>query len=32
MPADDAGGWVKGIKVLPPDVNVSDKDFTPVYL
>ena len=21
----------KGIKVLPPDVNVSDKDFTPVY-
>jgi DNA polymerase-3 subunit alpha len=22
----------RGIKVLPPDVNVSDKDFTPVYL
>ncbi len=22
----------KGIKVLPPDVNVSDKDFTPVYI
>ena len=22
----------KGIKVLPPDVNVSDKDFTPVYM
>ena len=22
----------KGIKVLPPDVNVSDKDFTPVYV
>ena len=21
----------KGIKVLPPDVNVSDRDFTPVY-
>ena len=21
----------RGIKVLPPDVNVSDKDFTPVY-
>jgi DNA polymerase-3 subunit alpha len=21
-----------GIKVLPPDVNISDKDFTPVYL
>src|SRR5256886_5108409 len=21
----------KGIKVLPPDVNASDKDFTPVY-
>jgi DNA polymerase-3 subunit alpha len=21
----------KGIRVLPPDVNVSDKDFTPVY-
>src|SRR5207302_2372645 len=22
----------KGIKVLPPDVNVSDKDFTPIYV
>ena len=22
----------RGIKVLPPDVNVSDKDFTPVYV
>src|SRR4051812_40772166 len=22
----------KGIKVLPPDVNISDKDFTPVYV
>jgi DNA polymerase-3 subunit alpha len=22
----------KGIRVLPPDVNVSEKDFTPVYL
>jgi DNA polymerase-3 subunit alpha len=22
----------KGIKVLPPDVNFSDKDFTPVYV
>jgi DNA polymerase-3 subunit alpha len=22
----------KGIRVLPPDVNVSDKDFTPVYI
>jgi DNA polymerase-3 subunit alpha len=22
----------KGIKVLPPDVNVSDKDFTPAYM
>src|SRR5439155_16090186 len=22
----------KGIRVLPPDVNVSDKDFTPVYV
>ena len=22
----------KGIKVLPPDVNFSDKDFTPVYM
>ena len=22
----------KGIRVLPPDVNVSDKDFTPVYM
>jgi DNA polymerase-3 subunit alpha len=21
-----------GIKVLPPDVNISDKDFTPVYM
>src|SRR5437773_8298446 len=21
----------RGIKVLPPDVNVSDRDFTPVY-
>src|SRR5688572_23155891 len=21
----------KGVKVLPPDVNISDKDFTPVY-
>src|SRR5712691_10155927 len=21
-----------GIKVLPPDVNISDKDFTPVYV
>ena len=21
-----------GIKVLPPDVNVSDKDFTPIYV
>jgi len=21
----------KGIRVLPPDVNVSNKDFTPVY-
>jgi DNA polymerase-3 subunit alpha len=25
-------GGVKGIKVLPPDVNISDKDFTPVYI
>lgn len=22
----------RGIKVLPPDINVSDKDFTPVYV
>jgi len=22
----------KGIKVLPPDINASDKDFTPIYL
>src|SRR5207302_6406848 len=22
----------KGIKVLPPDVNASDKDFTPLYV
>jgi DNA polymerase-3 subunit alpha len=22
----------RGIKVLPPDVNISDKDFTPVYV
>jgi DNA polymerase-3 subunit alpha len=22
----------KGIRVLPPDVNISDKDFTPVYM
>src|SRR5881397_830364 len=22
----------QGIKVLPPDVNISDKDFTPVYI
>jgi DNA polymerase-3 subunit alpha len=22
----------RGVKVLPPDVNVSDKDFTPVYV
>ena len=22
----------KGIKVLPPDINYSDKDFTPVYM
>ncbi|HYO08304.1 MAG TPA: DNA polymerase III subunit alpha [Tepidisphaeraceae bacterium] len=22
----------RGIKVLPPDVNISDKDFTPVYI
>src|SRR5947209_9686248 len=21
----------RGIRVLPPDVNISDKDFTPVY-
>jgi DNA polymerase-3 subunit alpha len=25
-------GGSKGIKVLPPDVNFSDKDFTPVYV
>ncbi len=25
-----AGG--KGLKVLPPDVNFSDKDFTPIYV
>jgi DNA polymerase-3 subunit alpha len=24
-------GGGKGIKVLPPDVNLSDKDFTPIY-
>ncbi len=24
-------GGGKGIKVLPPDVNFSDKDFTPIY-
>ncbi len=22
----------RGVKVLPPDVNVSDKDFTPIYV
>ncbi len=22
----------RGVKVLPPDINVSDKDFTPVYV
>ena len=22
----------RGIKVLPPDVNISDKDFTPIYV
>jgi DNA polymerase III subunit alpha len=22
----------RGIKVLPPDVNASDKDFTPIYV
>lgn len=22
----------KGVRVLPPDVNVSDKDFTPIYV
>ena len=22
----------RGVKVLPPDVNVSDKDFTPIYM
>src|SRR3954453_1726797 len=22
----------KGVKVLPPDVNFSDKDFTPIYV
>jgi DNA polymerase III subunit alpha len=28
-----AGGAAgRGIRVLPPDVNVSDKDFTPTYL
>ena len=32
MPADDAAGRVEGIKVLPPDVNISDKDFTPIYV
>lgn len=26
------GDGSRGIKVLPPDVNVSDKDFTPVYV
>ncbi len=31
MPPDDAAGGSAGIKVLPPDVNVSDKDFTPIY-
>jgi len=25
-------GGAKGIKVLPPDVNVSLKDFTPAYV
>jgi DNA polymerase-3 subunit alpha len=29
MPLPDG---TKGIKVLPPDVNISDKDFTPVYI
>src|SRR5688572_10743798 len=29
MPLPDGG---RGIKVLPPDVNISDKDFTPVYI
>src|SRR5579875_3625494 len=25
-------GGARGIKVLPPDVNGSDKDFTPIYV
>lgn len=29
MPLPDGG---REIKVLPPDVNISDKDFTPVYI
>jgi DNA polymerase-3 subunit alpha len=29
IPLPDGG---RGIKVLPPDVNVSDKDFTPSYV
>ncbi|CAA9401263.1 MAG: DNA polymerase III alpha subunit, partial [uncultured Phycisphaerae bacterium] len=29
MPLPDGN---KGIRVLPPDVNISDKDFTPVYI
>ena len=29
MPLPDGN---RGIKVLPPDVNISDKDFTPVYV
>src|SRR5688572_30030302 len=29
MPLPDGS---RGIRVLPPDVNISDKDFTPVYV
>ena len=32
MPANDAAGWFARHQVLPPDVNASDKDFTPIYL
>jgi DNA polymerase-3 subunit alpha len=32
LPGATDGGVSKGIRVLPPDVNVSDKDFTPTYV
>ena len=32
VPQPGGGAPVRGIRVLPPDVNFSDRDFTPVYI